>query len=185
MLQEALDSNWIAPLGPHVDAFEAEVCASIGRSAGLALSSGTAALHLALTVAGVGRGDDVWVSTLTFAASANAVAYTGARPVFIDSDSGSWNMSPAIIAEALADAARAGSLPKAAIVVDIYGQCADYDRLLPLFREHGVVVIEDAAEVVGRHVPRGASGILRRLCHPFLQRKQDHHDLWRRHAALG
>ena len=105
-VHDAFASNWIAPLGPHVDAFEAEFAAAVGARHALALSSGTAALHLALLLAGVGPGDEVLVSTLTFAASANAVAYVGGRPTFVDSERVSWNMDPARLAQALEDRAR-------------------------------------------------------------------------------
>src|SRR5260221_9474065 len=115
MLADAVESNWIAPLGPHVDAFEAETAARVGVPHALALASGTAALHLALEVMGVGRGDDVWISTLTFAATANAVHYVGATPVFVDSEPAYWNMDPALLAQALDDAGRTGTLPKAVI----------------------------------------------------------------------
>src|SRR5689334_12207908 len=102
------------------------------------MASGTAALHLALRELGVGPGDDVLVSTFTFAASANAVAYLGAHPVFVDSDAATWNMSPALVAEELAARAQRGAIPRAAVVVDLYGNCADYDELLPLFADYGV-----------------------------------------------
>lgn len=163
LLRDAIESNWIAPLGPHVDAFEAELAARVHAPHAVALSSGTAGLHLALEVLGVSIGDEVWLSTLTFAATANAVRYVGATPVFIDSDLQTWNMSPTLLAEALAAAARAGSLPKAIIVVDIYGQCADYAPILAACREHGVYVIEDAAEALGAtydDCPAGSFGDL-------------------------
>ena len=149
MLQDAVASNWIAPLGPHVDGFEAEMAARIDMPHALALSSGTAALHLALLVLGVGRGDEVWCSTLTFAATANAVTYVGATPVFIDSDLTSWNMDPALLAQALDDAAKRNALPKAVIAVDLYGQCADLEPIAAACRRHGVFLIEDAAEALG------------------------------------
>jgi dTDP-4-amino-4,6-dideoxygalactose transaminase len=163
MLRDAVESNWIAPLGPHVDAFEAEMCARIDMPHAVALSSGTAALHLALEVMGVGRGDEVWLSTLTFAATANAVTYVGATPVFVDSDEVSWNMDPGLLVEALDEAARANQLPKAVIVVDLYGQCADLDPIVAACRRHGVLVIEDAAEALGatyRGRPAGTFGDL-------------------------
>ena len=147
-LLAAFDGGWIAPVGPDLDGFEADIAASIGWPGAVALTSGTAALHLALLVNGVEPGDDVFVSTFTFAATANAVLYCGANPVFIDSDSESWNMSPALLAEALEDARKRNRLPKAVIVVDLYGQCADYDVIVPMCRELGVVVIEDAAEAL-------------------------------------
>lgn len=149
LLRDALESNWIAPLGPHVDGFEAEVAARLDVPHALALSSGTAALHLALEVLGVGAGDEVWLSTLTFAATANAVRYVQSTPVFVDSEPRTWNMDPALLAQALADAARAKRLPKAVIVVDLYGQCADLDPIVDVCRTHGVLVIEDAAEALG------------------------------------
>jgi len=149
LLLEAFDSNWIAPLGPHVDAFERELGAACGVANVCALSSGTAALHLALVLLGIGRGDEVLVSTLTFAASANAVTYVGAKPTFVDSERTSWNMCPDRLAEVLEARRRAGRLSKAILVVDLYGQCADYARILPLAEEYGVPVIEDAAEALG------------------------------------
>jgi len=149
MLDSAFDSGWLAPAGPDLGLFEAEVAAVVGLPHTVALSSGTAALHLALLELGVGRDDDVLVSTFTFAATANAVTYVGARPVFIDSDAVSWNMSPDLLAEELLVRARTGNLPKAVIVVDLYGQCADYGRIEPLCNEYGIPVIEDAAEALG------------------------------------
>jgi len=148
-LLRAFDSNWIAPLGPEVDAFERELANRVGVRDAAALSSGTAALHLALILLDVGRGDEVWTSTLTFAATANAIRYVGATPVFIDSERESWNMDPALLSEALRDAALSGVLPKAIVAVDLYGQCANYDGILGACREYGVPVIEDAAEALG------------------------------------
>ncbi len=148
-VEEAFDSNWVAPLGPHVDAFESELARYVGVSHGAALSSGTAAIHLALKLCGVDRGDRVFCSTFTFAASANPIVYQGATPVFIDSEEATWNMDPALLAEALSDSARNGKLPKAVIAVDLYGQCADYAKIAPLCEEYGVPLIEDAAEALG------------------------------------
>jgi len=150
LLLDALESNWIAPLGPHVDAFEREFAEKLGVSHAIALSSGTAALHLALlVVAGVQPGDTVLTSTLTFAATANAIRYVGAEPVFIDSDRTSWNMDPQLLATEMRRAAAAGKPPKAAVVVDICGQCADWEPIRDICREHGVCTIEDAAESLG------------------------------------
>jgi dTDP-4-amino-4,6-dideoxygalactose transaminase len=146
---EALDGGWIAPVGPEIDAFEMELGAATDRLHGVALASGTAALHLALIVGGVGPGDRVLVSSLTFAASANAVRYVGAEPVFLDSDRASWNLDPDLLAEALEDARRSGQPYAAVIPVDLYGQCADYERIEALCAEHGVLLIEDAAEALG------------------------------------
>jgi dTDP-4-amino-4,6-dideoxygalactose transaminase len=162
-LLDALDSGWIAPLGPHVDAFEAELAARAARAHGCALSSGTAGLHLALLVLGVEPGDRVLCSTLTFAATANAIRYVGAEPVFIDSEPTSWNMDPELLAEELADGMRRGRQARAVIVVDLYGQCARYDRIETLCREHGVPLVEDAAEALGATYqgrPAGAFGEL-------------------------
>jgi dTDP-4-amino-4,6-dideoxygalactose transaminase len=162
-LMAAFDSNWIAPLGPEVDAFERDLAVRTGVSAAAALSSGTAALHLALVLLDVRPRDEVWTSTLTFTATANAIRYVGATPVFIDSERASWNMDPALLRDALQDAAVRGSLPKAVIAVDLYGQCADYDAILAACEEHGVPVIEDAAEALGatyRDRPAGSFGAI-------------------------
>ncbi len=158
----AIDSGWIAPLGPEVDGFEADLAAVTGRGHGVALSSGTAALHLALVHLGVGPGDRVAVQSLTFAATANAVRYTGAEPVLIDSDPATWNMDPDLLAEALADAEAEGRPLAAIITVDLYGQPAAYDRIVPLAERHGVPLIEDAAEAIGgtfQGRPAGSFGI--------------------------
>ena len=159
MLRDAVESNWIAPLGPHVDAFEAELAARLELPHALALSSGTAALHLALEVLGVGAGHEVWCSTLTFAATANAIHYVGATPVFVDSDRRTWNLDPALLAESLDAAARRGALPRAVIAVDLYGQIAELEPIAAACRRHGVFLIEDAAEALGatyRGRPAGA-----------------------------
>ncbi len=142
-----LDSGWLAPAGPELAAFEAEVAEVVGRRHAVALSSGTAALHLALLVAGVGPGDEVLVSDFTFAATVNAITYTGATPVLIDSDRATWNMSPELLVEELH--ARRGKSPAAAVVVDLYGQPADQARIAPLLAEHGVLHLVDAAESLG------------------------------------
>ena len=165
-LLRAFDSNWIAPLGPEVDAFERELAERVGVADAAALSSGTAALHLALVLLDVGAGDEVWTSTLTFAATANAIRYVGATPVFVDSERQSWNMDPDLLSEALRKAAATGSLPKAVIVVDLYGQCADYERILAACNEYEVPVVEDAAEALGatyRGSPAGSFGVMSTL----------------------
>jgi pyridoxal phosphate-dependent aminotransferase EpsN len=146
---EAFATNWIAPLGPHVDAFEREFATAVGSRHAAALSSGTAALHLALKLVGVGPGDEVMVSTLTFAASVNPIAYLGARPVFIDSERESWNLDPALLAEELERRARTGRLPKALVLVHLYGQSADLDPIVELCERYGVALVEDAAEALG------------------------------------
>lgn len=151
LLCDAFDSNWIAPLGPHVDGFERDMCALTGAPHAVALSSGTAALELALRVLGIGPGDVVLISSLTFAATANAVVHVGAEPVFVDSERTSWNLDPARLEEALlAEATRGdGKRVRALITVDLYGQCADYDRISAICERHGVEIIEDAAEALG------------------------------------
>jgi dTDP-4-amino-4,6-dideoxygalactose transaminase len=156
LLLEALDSGWIAPLGPHVDMFEHELASRIGVPHAVALSSGTAALHLALLLAGVGPGEDVLVPTFTFVATANAATYIGARPVLVDCDADTWQISPDLVAQDLEDRARRGTLPSALVTVDLYGQTADYGRLVPVCEEYGVPLIEDAAEALGA-THRGAA----------------------------
>jgi len=148
-LKEALDSGWIAPLGPQVEAFEREFAEAVGVPHALAVSSGTAAIHLALVAAGVEPGDEVVVSTLTFAASAFPVLYIGARPIFVDSERRSWNMDPHLLAEFLERRAKVGRLPKAVILVHLYGQSADIDPIQELCEAYGVALIEDAAEALG------------------------------------
>lgn len=149
LLLQAYESNWITVQGPHVDAFEEEICQKIGAGYAAALASGTAGLHLALLMLGVGHGDDVFCSNLTFAASANVITYVGAKPIFIDSDRTTWNMDPALLAYELNVSARKGKLPKAVIVVDLYGQCADYNRIREVCAKYEIPIIEDAAEALG------------------------------------
>lgn len=148
-VQEAFDTNWVAPLGPNVDAFERELAARVQVPHAAALSSGTAALHLGLLLLGVKPGDEVIVSSLTFAASANPITYVGATPVFIDSEASSWNMDPALLEEALADAKRRGQRVGAVVSVDLYGQCANYDALERICAAHDMPLLEDAAEALG------------------------------------
>ena len=158
LLLDAFDSNWIAPLGPHVDAFERELAMRVGVAHAAALSSGTAALHLALVLLGIGPDDEVLVSSLTFSASANPVTYVGARPVFIDCDRATWNMDPELLAEELDACANRGKLPKAVIVVDLYGQSADYERIQAACAKYDVPIIEDAAEALGATYRGKAAG---------------------------
>lgn len=148
-VRQAFSTNWIAPLGPHVDAFEQEFCEAVGASHAVALSSGTAALHLALQLAGVGSGDEVLISTLTFAASVNPIIYLGGNPVFIDSERASWNLDPALVEATLEARERADRLPKALVAVHLYGQCANLAPILELCDRYGVTLIEDAAEALG------------------------------------
>lgn len=149
LLLDAFDSNWIAPMGPHVEAFEQEIAAFAGAAHAVALSSGSAGLHLALIAHGVGPGDEVVVPTLTFAATAFAVMYQNAVPVFIDADADSWNLDPALLEELLTQRAASNALPKAVLTVDLYGRCADYDAIEAICGRYEVPVIEDAAEALG------------------------------------
>lgn len=162
-VEEAFRTNWIAPLGPNVDAFERELADLVGIKHAAALSSGTAAIHLALRLLGVGAGDRVFCSTLTFAASANPIVYQGAEPIFIDSEPDSWNMSPAALEKAFEFTSRSGKLPKAVIVVNLYGQSADMDPLLALCNRYGVPLVEDAAESLGSTYKGKASGTFGKL----------------------
>jgi pyridoxal phosphate-dependent aminotransferase EpsN len=149
LVAEAFRDNWIAPLGPHVDGFEREFETAIGGTHAVALSSGTAALHLALIIAGVGPGDAVLVSSLTFAASVNPIVYLGATPHLIDSEADSWNMDPALLEAALEDLHRKGKKPKAVIAVHLYGQMADILQIQQICDRYEVLLIEDAAEALG------------------------------------
>jgi dTDP-4-amino-4,6-dideoxygalactose transaminase len=148
-LLDAFDSGWIAPAGPDLDAFEAELADFTGAASVVGLSTGTAAIHLALTVVGVQAGDDVLVSDLTFGASAFAVTYVGARPVFVDCEPHSWHLDPDLLATELARRARAGTLPAAVVAVDLYGSVADHASIAPVCAEYGVPLVEDAAEALG------------------------------------
>ncbi len=148
-IAEAFTTNWIAPLGPHVDAFEKEISEYVGIGGAAALSSGTAAIHLALRLLGIGSGDIVFCSTLTFVASANPILYQGATPVFIDSEPETWNMSPAALERAFKACEQSGKLPKAVIIVNLYGQSSDMEPLLDLCSKYEVPVVEDAAESLG------------------------------------
>ncbi len=160
LLLDAFDSNWIAPLGPHVDAFESELAARVGVGHAAALSSGTAGLLLGLELLGVGPGDEVLTSTLTFAATASAIVQRGARPVFLDVSPATWTLDPALLAQALDDRARAGRLPRAVLTVDLYGQCCDHDAIAAACARHGVPILEDAAEALGATYRGRAAGAL-------------------------
>ena len=162
-VEDAFRSNWIAPLGPHVDGFERELAAHVGIGHAAALSSGTAAIHLGLILLGVKSGDTVFCSSLTFVGSCNPILYCGAQPVFIDAEPGSWNMSPAALERALEWAKKTNRLPRCIIVVDLYGQSADMDALLPLCERYGVPVLEDAAESLGALYKGRASGTFGRI----------------------
>ena len=158
-VREAFDTNWVAPIGPNVNAFEREFSSIVGSQYSAALSSGTAALHLALKLVGVGPGDEVFCSTFTFIASASPITYLGATPVFIDSDRSSWNMDPNLLAEALAQKDKLGKLPKAVVLVHLYGQCADIEPILKLCDRYSIPLIEDAAEALGATYKNTSPGI--------------------------
>lgn len=149
MLIDAFDSGWIAPAGPDLDAFERELAEFTGAAAVAGLSSGSAGLHLALLAAGVGRGDEVLVSSLTFAASAFTVTYVGATPVFVDSEPETWHLDPDLLADEMKRRADGGKLPAAVVSVDLYGSVADQARLAEICAEYDVPLIEDAAEALG------------------------------------
>jgi pyridoxal phosphate-dependent aminotransferase EpsN len=159
-VRDAFASNWLSTVGPNITAFEQEFAARVGRPA-VALASGTAALHLALRLVGVRAGDEVLCSTLTFVAAANAIVYQGGVPVFVDSDHTSWNVDPDVLSRALRERAAVNRLPKALVVVHLYGQSVDLDPILHTCAEYGVIVVEDAAEAVGtlyKGAPAGTLG---------------------------
>lgn len=157
----ALRSGWVAPLGPEVDQFEVEMAEASGRRYAVALSSGTAALHLALMAVGVKRGDHVVVPTLTFGATAFAVTYVGAVPIFVDSESQSMNLDPELLRLLLEKQASLGTLPAAVITVDLFGRTCDYTKILQLCEQYGIPVISDSAEALGAwhgSNPAGSTG---------------------------
>lgn len=148
-IEEAFKENWIAPLGPNVNGFEKELSDYVGIRGAAALSSGTAAIHLALKLVGVRPGDKVICSSLTFAASCNPIIYEGGEPIFIDSEPESWNMSPKALLKAFKNLEARGNIPKAVIVVNLYGQSADMDAISEICNIYNVPIIEDAAESLG------------------------------------
>jgi len=156
-VRAAFASNWLSSVGPNINAFEEEFTAHIGLPS-VALSSGTAAMHLGLRLLGVGAGDEVFCPTLTFVATANPVVYLNARPVFLDCDRSSWNLDADLLREALKDRAQKNRLPRAVIVVDVFGQSADMDPILEACNEYGVPVLEDAAEALGATYKGQAAG---------------------------
>ena len=162
-VEEAFKTNWIAPLGPHVNAFEAELASHVGLGHAAAVSSGTAAIHLGLLLLGVKPGDTVFCSSLTFVGSCNPILYCNARPVFIDSEPSTWNMSPAALEQAFVWAKHENRLPACVILVNLYGQSADMDALLPICEHYGVPVLEDAAESLGASYKGKASGAFGRI----------------------
>jgi len=145
---EAFSSNWLSTVGPHIRAFEQQFEQRWGVAA-VALSSGTAAIHLGLRALGVGPGDSVFCSDLTFVASVNPILYLGATPVLIDSEASTWNMDPQLLRVALREAAGRNRMPRAVVVVDLFGQCADMDPIRQVCAEYGVAILEDAAEALG------------------------------------
>jgi dTDP-4-amino-4,6-dideoxygalactose transaminase len=158
LLLRAFDSKWIAPVGPELDAFEEDLSRRLGIGHAVALSSGTAGLHLALVELGVGPGDEVWAPTFTFVATINPIRYVGASPVLIDSERQSWNLDPELLEEGLLAAKKKKRLPKALIAVDLFGQCANYERIEPLCEEYDVALIEDAAEALGARLGERQAG---------------------------
>ena len=157
-VKEAFATNWIAPLGPHVNTFEQVLQVQTMSSHVAALSSGTAALHLALILLGVKAGDTVFCQSITFSASANPIAYQGAIPVFIDSEIDTWNMDPILLTTALEEAKQNGKLPKAIIPVHLYGMPAKMEEILSIAKDYGVPVIEDAAEALGSSIDNKPCG---------------------------
>ena len=148
-VHEAFDTNWISPFGPNLTLFEKKVCEYVGMEHAVAVTSGTSAIHLALKYIGVKQGDYVFCQDLTFAASCNSIVYEKAIPVFIDSEYESYNMSPVALEKAFEKAEKEGKMPKAVVIVDLYGQSADYDRLLEICNRYSVPIVEDAAESLG------------------------------------
>jgi len=157
-INEAFDTNWVAPLGPNVNEFEKEIATYVGVKDAVAVSSGTAAIHLALSLLDVKEGDIVFCSSLTFVASANPILYQGAEPVFIDSEPETWNMSPLALERAFQVAKRENKLPKAVIVVHLYGQSARMDEISTICNAYQVPIIEDAAESLGSSYKGKMSG---------------------------
>jgi dTDP-4-amino-4,6-dideoxygalactose transaminase len=151
-VNEAFETNWVAPVGPHVNAFERELCTYTGIRHAAALGSGTAAIHLALIILGVGRGDTVICQSMTFSASANPIVYQGATPVFVDSERDTWNMDPLLLEEAIIDLKSKDQLPKAIIPVHLYGMPAKMDEILSIASKYNIPVIEDSAEALGSNI---------------------------------
>ena len=162
-VESAFDSGWVAPVGPDLDAFESEVGSRVDRSYACAVNSGTSALHLALLALDIQPGDRVICPSLTFAGCAFPITYCGAEPIFVDSESDTWNMDPNLLKSAIETSINEGNKPKAVIVVQIYGQCAKMDPILSLCNELQIPVIEDAAESMGasyKGKPAGSFGDL-------------------------
>jgi dTDP-4-amino-4,6-dideoxygalactose transaminase len=161
---DAIQSTWIVPLGPYVDEFERRLEAYLGCENVVALSAGTAAIHLALVAAGVKAGDEVICQSMTFAASANPIVYIGAKPIFVDSEPQSWNINPDLLREAIIDRHHVtGRYPAAIIAVDLYGMPMQYDRVVAVANEFGIPLIEDAAEAIGSEYDGRKSGTIGRF----------------------
>ncbi|SHH68152.1 DegT/DnrJ/EryC1/StrS family aminotransferase [Clostridium grantii] len=159
-VKNAFETNWIAPLGPHVDGFEKEVASLVGIKSAAALYSGTAAIHMALKYLNVSKGDIVFCSSLTFSASCNPIIYEGAIPIFIDSELNSWNMCPEALSQAFEECEKNNILPKAVVVVNLYGQSADFDKITEICNKYKVPIIEDAAESLGAKYKGKYSGTI-------------------------
>ncbi len=159
-VNEAFETNWVSPAGPHIDAFEQELAAYCGVEHCAVLSSGTAAIHLALIILGVKQGEEVLCSTFTFSGSCNPIVYVGASPVFIDSENETWNMDPDLLEEAIVERTKKARKPKAIIVVHLYGMPAKMDRIMEIARRYEIPVIEDAAEALGSTYFGKAAGSL-------------------------
>lgn len=162
-VNEAFETNWIAPLGPHVNGFEKDLASYTGAAQAAALSSGTAALHLSLIMLGVKANDEVICQSMTFSASANPIAYQGAVPVFVDSERETWNMCPDALREAIKERIAKGKMPKAIIPVHLYGMPAQMDRILEVASEYEIPVIEDAAEALGSSIKGQFAGTFGKL----------------------
>jgi len=163
MLQEAIDTNCISSVGPHLNAFEEDFRQYVGSSHALALSSGTAGIHLGLQLLGVKQGDEVMTSTLTFIGTVNPIFYLGATPIFIDSEPTSWNMHPDLLEQALRERAQANRLPAAVVVVHLYGQCANMKAISDVCQQYGVPLLEDAAEALGATYEGRSAGTLSKI----------------------
>ena len=148
-IHQAVDTNWVAPLGPNVDAFEKEMCGYLGANHAAALTSGTAAIHLALVILGVKCGDEVICQSFTFSGSANPIIYQQAKPVFIDSEGETWNIDPNLLEQAIKERIEHGNKPKAVITVHLYGQPAKLNEIVSICNRFEIALIEDAAEALG------------------------------------
>ena len=157
-INEAFESNWITPLGPNIDAFEKDIAKYVGVKEAVAVSSGTAAIHLALILLNVNKGDTVFCSSLTFVGSVNPILYQGAEPVLIDSEPETWNMSPVALEKALKESVQLNKLPKAVLIVNLFGQSAKMDELVSICNKYDVPIVEDAAESLGSLYKGKASG---------------------------